>query len=272
MSLSDAAPSGAVGPAAVEWPRTARRGRHRKRSTRGAVAKPALAATGALAVAAAGELAAVTPAQAASASDFYRLRVCESGNNYGINTGNGYYGAYQFALSTWHALGYSGLPSSASPATQDAAARRLQAAYGWGQWPACSRKLGLSGGGGASLGSSSTSSSSASSSSSSTVAHASSAPVVEHASVSTPTFHPRKAPAFSGVMLKASMVGHVREDVRRWQRTMVARGWHLVVDGRYGPESAAVCTAFEREKGLHVETPGIVGPQVWRATFELPAG
>jgi peptidoglycan hydrolase-like protein with peptidoglycan-binding domain len=43
------------------------------------------------------------------------------------------------------------------------------------------------------------------------------------------------------------------------------------VDGRYGPQSAAVCTAFEREKGLHVETPGIVGPQVWKATFESPA-
>jgi len=263
MSLSNAVESGVA-----EWPRTPRRGRHRKRSTRGAVAKPALAATGALAVAAAGELIAMVPAQAASASDFYRLRVCESGDNYATNTGNGYYGAYQFALSTWHALGYSGLPSSASPATQDAAARRLQAADGWGQWPACSRRLGLTGGGGGSLGtvpsSSGSSSSSSSSGASTTVGHS--------ASVSLPRFHARPAPTFHGVMFRTSMVGQVREDVRHWQQTMVARGWHLVVDGRYGPQSAAVCTAFEREKGLHVETPGIVGPQVWRATFELPAG
>ncbi len=71
------------------------------------------------------------------------LRQCESGGNYAENTGNGYYGAYQFALATWNGLGFSGLPSQASPATQDAAAAELQARSGWGQWPACSRKLGL---------------------------------------------------------------------------------------------------------------------------------
>jgi peptidoglycan hydrolase-like protein with peptidoglycan-binding domain len=71
-------------------------------------------------------------------------------------------------------------------------------------------------------------------------------------------------------MFQTSMVGQVREDVRRWQAQMVSRGWNLVVDGQYGPQSAAVCTAFERHKGLHVETPGIVGPQVWRAAFESP--
>ncbi len=71
------------------------------------------------------------------------LRKCESGGNYRANTGNGYYGAYQFATGTWRRLGYSGLPHEASPATQDEAARRLQAKSGWGQWPACTRKLGL---------------------------------------------------------------------------------------------------------------------------------
>ncbi len=71
------------------------------------------------------------------------LRKCESGGNYRANTGNGYYGAYQFAAGTWRRLGYSGLPHEASPATQDEAARRLQAKSGWGQWPACTRKLGL---------------------------------------------------------------------------------------------------------------------------------
>ena len=82
-------------------------------------------------------------ANAASADDLARLRVCESGNNYSINTGNGYYGAYQFSPATWRSLGYGGLPHNASPATQDEAARALQARSGWGQWPACSRKLGL---------------------------------------------------------------------------------------------------------------------------------
>ncbi len=71
------------------------------------------------------------------------LRQCESHNNYEINTGNGYYGAYQFAAGTWKKLGYSGLPHRAAPAVQDEAAKVLQAKAGWGQWPACSRKLGL---------------------------------------------------------------------------------------------------------------------------------
>ncbi len=71
------------------------------------------------------------------------LRRCESGDNYSEDTGNGFYGAYQFALSTWWGLGYSGLPSQAAPALQDQAAERLQAEAGWGQWPACSAGLGL---------------------------------------------------------------------------------------------------------------------------------
>lgn len=74
---------------------------------------------------------------------FAALRQCESGDNYQDDTGNGYYGAYQFSLGTWQGLGYSGLPSQAPPAVQDQAARQLQAADGWGQWPACAAQLGL---------------------------------------------------------------------------------------------------------------------------------
>lgn len=76
-------------------------------------------------------------------SAFAALRDCESGGNYSDNTGNGYYGAYQFSLSTWIGLGYQGLPSNAPPAVQDAAAQKL-AAGGWGAWPACAAILGLS--------------------------------------------------------------------------------------------------------------------------------
>ena len=72
-----------------------------------------------------------------------RLRQCESGGRYNINTGNGFYGAYQFHPRTWRGLGYPGLPHQASPEMQDEAARKLQARSGWGQWPACSRRLRL---------------------------------------------------------------------------------------------------------------------------------
>ncbi len=71
------------------------------------------------------------------------LRYCESRDNYADNTGNGYYGAYQFSLATWESLGYSGLPSDAAPAVQDQAAQRLAQRSGWHQWPVCSVRLGL---------------------------------------------------------------------------------------------------------------------------------
>jgi hypothetical protein len=72
-----------------------------------------------------------------------KLRRCESGGRYNINTGNGFYGAYQFVPSTWRGLGYPGMPHLAPPHVQDEAAQKLQARSGWGQWPACTRKLGL---------------------------------------------------------------------------------------------------------------------------------
>jgi hypothetical protein len=75
--------------------------------------------------------------------DFARLRGCEASGIYDLNTGNGYYGAYQFSESTWLGIGETGLPSDASPATQDAAAYRLYEQSGWGSWPECSAILGL---------------------------------------------------------------------------------------------------------------------------------
>jgi hypothetical protein len=78
-----------------------------------------------------------------TAENFQRLRQCESRDNYAINTGNGYYGAYQFNSRTWRALGYDGLPHQATAAVQDEAAARLQAQRGWSPWPGCSRKLRL---------------------------------------------------------------------------------------------------------------------------------
>ena len=70
----------------------------------------------------------------------YRLRMCESHDNYRDNTGNGFYGAYQFAMQTWQGLGMTGRPDQAKPAVQDYAAKVLQAHAGWGPWPACSRR------------------------------------------------------------------------------------------------------------------------------------
>ena len=78
-----------------------------------------------------------------SGSVWDKLAQCESGGNWSINTGNGYYGGLQFSLSTWRAYGGSGRPDEASREEQIAIAKKLQADAGWGAWPACSSKLGL---------------------------------------------------------------------------------------------------------------------------------
>ena len=72
------------------------------------------------------------------------LAQCESGGNWAINTGNGYYGGLQFNLGTWRAYGGTGYPHQASRETQIAVATRLRdATGGYGSWPGCAAKLGL---------------------------------------------------------------------------------------------------------------------------------
>ncbi len=79
----------------------------------------------------------------ASGSVWDRLAQCESGGNWQINTGNGYYGGLQFLPSTWRAVGGTGLPHQHSREEQIKRAEILLARSGWGQWPACTAKLGL---------------------------------------------------------------------------------------------------------------------------------
>lgn len=97
------------------------------------------------AVAVAGGAIVATTAPANAASTWDKLAQCESGGNWSINTGNGYYGGLQFSLSTWKAFGGSGMPHQASKAEQIRVATKVQAAQGWGAWPACTAKLGISG-------------------------------------------------------------------------------------------------------------------------------
>ncbi|MFO0920694.1 MAG: transglycosylase family protein [Candidatus Saccharimonadales bacterium] len=68
---------------------------------------------------------------------------CESGGNWAINTGNGYYGGLQFTLGSWQAVGGTGYPHQASREEQIVRGKLLQARQGWGAWPACTSKLGL---------------------------------------------------------------------------------------------------------------------------------
>lgn len=74
------------------------------------------------------------------------LRRCEApdwSGGWSANTGNGYYGGLQFSLTSWRAVGGSGMPHHHSRETQIQMGERLLARQGWGAWPTCSRKLGL---------------------------------------------------------------------------------------------------------------------------------
>jgi uncharacterized protein YabE (DUF348 family) len=86
--------------------------------------------------------------ESSSLSDWLQtLRDCESGGNYADDTGNGYYGAYQFSLGTWERLGYTGLPSDSAPGVQDVAIVKNTNASSGGlatQNPGCYAKTGIS--------------------------------------------------------------------------------------------------------------------------------
>lgn len=97
-------------------------------------------AVGMLATGAAGS------ASAADSSTWDRVAQCESGGNWGTNTGNGYSGGLQFSASTWKANGGQGSAANASREQQIAVAERVLAKQGWGAWPVCSKKAGATGG------------------------------------------------------------------------------------------------------------------------------
>jgi|tagenome__1003787_1003787.scaffolds.fasta_scaffold20948627_1 LysM repeat protein len=85
-----------------------------------------------------------SPAQAAGTHDWTGVAQCESGGDWSINTGNGYYGGLQFSQSTW--TGYGGAAFApradlASPAEQVQIAEKVLAGQGIGAWPTCGKRL-----------------------------------------------------------------------------------------------------------------------------------
>jgi Transglycosylase-like domain len=84
------------------------------------------------------------PPAPSSGHDWDAVARCESGGNWSINTGNGYYGGLQFSQSTWAAFGgtaYAPRADLATKAQQIAVAERTLAAQGPGAWPTCGRNL-----------------------------------------------------------------------------------------------------------------------------------
>ncbi|MFI5999232.1 transglycosylase family protein [Streptomyces sp. NPDC051366] len=91
-------------------------------------------------VAVAAPLMAAGSASAATATEWDRVAQCESGGNWSINTGNGYYGGLQFSSSTWAAYGgkaYAAQANQASKSQQIAIAEKVLKGQGKGAWPSC---------------------------------------------------------------------------------------------------------------------------------------
>ncbi|GAB3307658.1 hypothetical protein GCM10027298_29070 [Epidermidibacterium keratini] len=199
-------------------------------------------AAAAAAVLAAPVLMPSTPAYAdPSADQWAALRMCESSNRYSINTGNGYYGAYQFDLPTWQSVGGTGYPHQASAAEQDARALMLYRKRGWQPWE-CASKLGFvndgdaksgytgdisiggSGGGG---GGSSTSG----------------------------------MPAFPGQI----SYGQYSSQLKAWQAQMASRGANIPATGYFGDITKALALEVQRQNGF--SQVGWIGPQTWVAAW-----
>lgn len=93
-----------------------------------------------------GMFAGAPSAQAAGGNVWDRVAACESGGNWKIATGNGYYGGLQFSKSSWRAAGghrHAALPHHASKSEQIATAKNLLRMQGPGAWPVCSKRAGL---------------------------------------------------------------------------------------------------------------------------------
>jgi resuscitation-promoting factor RpfA len=185
-----------------------------------------------------------------SPQDWFRLRMCESGNNYAINTGNFHYGAYQFDLPTWRSVGGTGFPNLASAAEQDARALMLYRMRGWQPWQ-CASIVGLredrdarsgrigditvpgrrsSGGGGGSSSGGGTAS--------------------------------RSSHAWPGVYYS---LGDHSAGIRQWQLQMRSRGAPLTGTGQFGPNTLAVVNDLQRQNGLPAT--GLLGPNTWNLAW-----
>ena len=179
-----------------------------------------------------------------SASIWYRLRMCESGNNYAINTGNDHYGAYQFDLPTWRSVGGSGFPNRASKAEQDKRALILYRQRGWQPWE-CATMLGLREDRDARSGRTSDI-------------------VLPRAGGATPRPSATGIPAFPGGSHWYTY-GEWNRNIKRFQDQMHQRGYFPVGTGEYGPNTLRMVKQLQRLNGLVPN--GYIGPNTWRLAW-----
>ncbi|GGM08578.1 transglycosylase family protein [Nakamurella endophytica] len=218
-----------------------------------------LSIASAVALAAASMLVAAGTALADPSADAWAsVRKCESSGNYGINTGNGYYGAYQFDVATWRSVGGTGLPSDASPAEQDYRALYLYRLRGWSPW-ICAALSGV------------TEDSSARSGRVPTRAEAAymSGGSASYSPVDTSTCRvgSTTAPPWGGV---AFTQGHTYRDLTCWQRQLGQQGYGLQGSGYFGANTLAALHRFQAAKGLPASNS--IDQRAWVAAWGTSGG
>lgn len=175
-----------------------------------------------------------------SAAAWDSLRQCESSGDYSINSGNGYYGAYQFDQQTWDSVGGSGSPADASPAEQDYRALYLYRMRGWEPWT-CASLAGLSEDSNARSGVVPTRAESA----------------YIGGGGGTSTYHPvptdscrlgkSTGPAWGGVNFSE---GSTYRLLVCWQKQMATRGYPFTGTGYFGSRTLAAVHDLQRRSGL----------------------
>ena len=161
--------------------------------------------------------------------------MCESTNRYDINTGNGYYGAYQFDLPTWRSVGGSGRPDQATPAEQDYRALILYRNRGWEPWVCAAPGRAERGLRRQDQGR-------------------------RRRSAATRVRRQRRrsegssvglvrvgAPAYPGRQFRE---GDYSEELKAWQKQMGTRGYDLVGTGYFGPKTKAAVLDLQAKAGL----------------------
>ena len=189
-------------------------------------------------------------------ADWAKLRMCESSNRYTINTGTGYYGAYQFDLPTWRSVGGKGYPHQASPREQDYRALYLYRMRGWQPWE-CARPnfLNLK------------EDRSARSKIKPTYAEAAyiggSSVKPSRPKPSRPGTGPATMPKWPGVVYA---FGDCSPHLRKFQLRMNKFGYDFQGTGCYYDETKRAVLDLQRANGI--KDSGRLGPKTWRAAWK----
>ena len=254
-------------------PFTTASGRHRKPRTSNTARLVATAGLGTAGIAL--PLFGATAASAATVSTWDKVASCESGGDWSINTGNGYYGGLQFSASTWAGYGgtaYAATADHASKGQQIAIAEKVLASQGPGAWPVCGPQAGLTQGGAPASVNTSTATSTPSTPSSATTAttppkqqsstpkHSSGSSSTEQVRSTTTTSTPKHAaPAATPTTAKSAPTGTTTTTTTTTPVRSIGHGSYTVRPGDNLSEIAAAAHLPGGWPALYAENKGTVG-------------